>query len=168
MKEGPDKRAAIYVRVSTMDQSTTAQESELREYAARRGWSIFKIYSDHGVSGTKSSRPALNDLMADCHRRKVDVVLVWKFDRFARSLKQLVSALDEFKRVGIDFVSCTEAVDTSAPAGELIFQIFGAIAQFERCLISQRVIAGMQQARRAGKQIGRRPLRQFTGEEVEQ
>lgn len=159
-------RAGLYARVSTVrDQSTAVQEVELREYAERRGWVVEKIYADKGQSGAKWKRPALDALMADCRRRKVDVVLVWKFDRFARSLRQLVTALEEFRQLGIDFVSCTEAIDTSIPTGELVFQIFGAIAQFERALIGERVRAGLANAKRAGKKLGRPPLRQLTPEQ---
>ncbi len=156
------KRAAIYARVSSKEQSTGAQESELREYAKSRGWTLQKVYTDQGVSGVKDSRPALDELMRDCRRRKADVVVVWKFDRFARSLRQLVTALEEFRRLGIDFVSRTEAIDTSIPSGELVFQIFGAVAQFERALISERVKAGLAHARSQGKKLGRRPMRELS------
>jgi DNA invertase Pin-like site-specific DNA recombinase len=160
------RRAALYVRVSTNDQSTDAQESELRDYAKNRGWLVHEVYKDKGISGAKAQRPALTKLFADCRKRAVDVLVVWKFDRFARSLKQLVGALEEFRALGIDFVSCTEAVDTSIPTGELIFQIFGAIAQFERSLIAERVKAGIAQAKREGRRVGRKPLREFTQTEV--
>jgi DNA invertase Pin-like site-specific DNA recombinase len=159
------KRVAIYVRVSTDEQSTMAQECELRAYAGSRGWTVNRVYSDEGISGAVASRPALDELMRDCRRRKVDVVLVWKFDRFARSLHHLVSALETFKSFGIDFTSCTECVDTSIPAGELVFQIFGAIAQFERSLIGERVRSGIAQARRSGKRIGRPPIRVISADE---
>jgi DNA invertase Pin-like site-specific DNA recombinase len=106
--------------------------------------------------------------MADCRRRKIDVVLVWKFDRFARSLRQLVTALEEFRQLGIDFVSCTEAIDTSIPTGELVFQIFGAIAQFERVLIGERVRAGLANARREGKRLGRPPVKQLSPDQEAQ
>jgi DNA invertase Pin-like site-specific DNA recombinase len=102
------KRAGLYVRVSTDVQETGMQESELRRYAHARGWIIQKIYADRGISGRRDVRPALQELMAACRKRKVDVVLVWKFDRFARSLRHLVAALEEFKRLGVDFISATE------------------------------------------------------------
>ena len=158
-------RVAIYTRVSTDDQSTKTQEHELRQYAKHRRWTVQQIYTDHGFSGALEKRPALDELLRDTRKRKFDVVLVWKFDRFARSLRQLVSALELFRKFGIDFVSATEAVDTSLPSGELVFQIFGAIAQFERALIGERVRAGLAQARRSGKQIGRPPNRKLTPEE---
>lgn len=161
------RRAALYVRVSTSEQNTDAQETDLRQYAERRGWIVHDLYADRGISGGRIRRPGLDRLLADCRRRRVDVVLVWKFDRFARSLRQLVSALEEFKRLDIDFVSCTEAIDTSIPSGELVFQIFGAIAQFERALIRERVQSGLAQARRKGKVLGRPPIKRLTAEELE-
>jgi DNA invertase Pin-like site-specific DNA recombinase len=161
MNPSKQKRAGLYVRVSTSDQRVDAQKTELIEYASRRGWAI-QIYADTGISGAKAQRPALDQLMSDCRKRKIDVVVVWKFDRMARSLKNLVAALDEFRALRIDFVSCTEAVDTSVPTGELVFQIFGAIAQFERSLIAERVKAGIAQAKREGKRLGRRPLREIS------
>ncbi|HEX4542494.1 MAG TPA: recombinase family protein [Candidatus Acidoferrum sp.] len=160
------KRCGIYVRVSTSDQSTKAQESELKKYAENRGWVVNRIYADK-VSGTKQSRPELDELMTDCRKRKVDVVLVWKFDRFARSLRHLVSALEEFRKLGIDFVSSTEAVDTSLPSGELVLQIFGAMAQFERALTVERVKAGLAQARRDGKTLGRPAIKKLSEKEIE-
>lgn len=124
------KRAAIYTRVSTTDQHPEMQEQELREYVARRNWTLLRVYTDKGVSGTAEKRPGLDALLEDCRRRKVDFVCVWKFDRFARSLKQLLNALELFRALGIGFVSCTEAIDTSLPHGEMLFQIIGAIAQW--------------------------------------
>lgn len=165
-EEMKELRAALYARISTNDQSTLMQENELKHYAARRGWCIVKTYRDKGVSGARTRRPALDELFVDCRRGKIDVVLVWKFDRFARSLKQLVNALDLFRHLGINFVSCTEAVDTSVPYGELVFQIFGAIAQFERVLIGERVKAGLAHARSRGKVLGRPPLQRLTTEEI--
>ena len=159
------KRAALYSRVSTNEQSTALQESELRQFAQHRGWSVAGVFSDT-ISGKTSSRPALDAMMADCRKRKVDIVLVWKFDRFARSLRHLVTAMDEFKRLGVDFVSATENLDTSVPSGELIFQIFGAIAQFERALIAERVKAGLAHAKSTGVQLGRPSKKRLTGEET--
>lgn len=160
-----ETRVAIYTRVSTDEQSTSTQEHELRQYAKHRGWTVQRIYTDHGFSGASEKRPALDELLRDARKRKFDVVLVWKFDRFARSLRQLVSALELFRKFGIDFVSATEAIDTLLPSDELVFQIFGAIAQFERALIGERVKAGLAQARRKGKRIGRPPIRTLTAEE---
>jgi DNA invertase Pin-like site-specific DNA recombinase len=160
------KRAALYVRVSSGEQHTEAQERALLEYAQRRGWSQHKIYRDKGISGSTSSRPGLDELLKDCRRRAIDVVVVWKFDRFARSLKNLIAGLELCRALGIDFVSVTEAVDTSLPAGEMLFQMIGAVAQFERSLIAERVKSGLANARANGKVLGRPPLRRLTHKEV--
>lgn len=128
------KRVALYTRVSSGEQNTEAQERALREYVQRRGWTVQKIYRDHGLSGANANWTALNEMLRDCRRGSVDVAVVWKFDRFARSLKALISGLELCWSLGIDFVSVTEAVDTSLPAGELVFQMIGAVAQFERSL----------------------------------
>lgn len=152
------KHVAIYTRVSTTDQHPEMQEQELRDYVAQRNWTLHQVYTDKGVSGAIEKRPGLDAMMNDCRRRKVDVVVVWKFDRFARSLKQLLNALELFRELGIGFVSCTEAIDTSLPHGEMLFQIIGAIAQWERSLIVERVKAGLQNARSQGKRLGRPPL----------
>ena len=152
----PITRAALYARVSTLSgQNPEMQLSELREYASRRGWAIVGEYVDRGVSGAKESRPALNRLMADAHRRKFDAVLVWKLDRFARSLKQLVNALAEMEALGVAFVSLRDNLDLSTPSGRLMFQIIGAMAEFERALIQERVRAGLRHARAQGKRLGR-------------
>ena len=156
------KRAAIYTRVSTLDQHPEMQEQELRDYVARRNWTLHQVYTDKGVSGAVEKRPGLDAMMHDCRHRKVDVVIVWKFDRFARSLKQLLNALELFRELGIGFVSCTEAIDTSLPHGEMLFQIIGAIAQWERSLIVERVKAGLQHARQQGKRLGRPSLSELT------
>jgi DNA invertase Pin-like site-specific DNA recombinase len=160
------KRVGLYLRVSTNSQEVDMQESELRRYAEARGWRIQNVYSDRGVSGRRHDRPALQELMAACRQRKIDVVLVWKFDRFARSLRHLVLALEEFKRLRVDFISSTEGVDTTQPYGELVFQIFGAIAQFEAGLISQRVRAGLAEARRKGTRLGRPAIKKLSEQEV--
>ena len=131
------------------------QLSELREYASRRGWTITSEYVDQGVSGSKESRPQLNRLMADAHRRKFDAVLVWKIDRFGRSLKHLVNALADLSAYGVAFVSFRDNLDLSTPSGRLMFQIIGAMAEFERSLIQERVKAGLRNARAKGKKFGR-------------
>jgi DNA invertase Pin-like site-specific DNA recombinase len=153
------KRCAIYTRVSSDSQKVDAQEHELREFAERRGWSVYKVYSDQGISGAKESRPPLNQLMKDCRSRQLEVVAVWKFDRFARSVKQLVTSLDEFHSLGIDFVSLTEQVDTTTPMGTLVFHVLGAVAELERSLIRERTVAGLKEARRKGKRLGRPPVK---------
>jgi len=162
------KRAALYVRVSSGEQNTGAQERALREYVQRRGWKLQHIYRDQGVSGASSNRPALNELLKDCRRGSVDVVVVWKFDRFARSLKQLMSGLETCRALGIDFVSVTESIDTSLPSGELAFQMIGVVAQFERSLIGERVKAGLANARANGKSLGRPSLRKLSSAETRQ
>jgi DNA invertase Pin-like site-specific DNA recombinase len=159
------KRVAIYTRVSTQDQSTKAQEKELREYATNRGWAITRHYTDT-ISGAKESRPGLDQLMADCKKRKADVVLVWKFDRFARSVPHLLRALETFEELGVEFVSLSEQIDTSTAAGRMIYTVLGAVSALERSLIAERVRLGIQNARREGKQLGRPPIRKLTKEEV--
>ncbi len=148
-------RVALYARVSTTDQSTESQLLDLRRYVADRGWHLHREYTDTGVSGTKDSRPALNQLMDDAKKRKFSVVLVWRFDRFARSTRHLINALDEFRNLGVDFVSYQENIDTSSPLGSAIFTIISAVAQLERDIIAERVKAGLRRAVEAGKQLGR-------------
>jgi DNA invertase Pin-like site-specific DNA recombinase len=149
-------RAAIYSRVSTSNghQSPQMQISELRDYAQRRGLEIAGEYVDH-ASGAKDSRPALNKLMADAHQRRFDAVLIWKLDRFGRSLRHLVNALAELEALGIAFVSLRDNLDLSTPSGRLMFQIIGAMAEFERSLIQERVRAGIRAARAKGRKLGR-------------
>ncbi len=149
------KRVAIYARVSTTEQSTDCQLLDLRRYVSDRGWATFREYVDEGISGTKDSRPALNQLMNDAKKRRFDVVLVWRFDRFARSTRHLINALEEFKNLRIDFVSYQENIDTSSPLGSAIFTIISAVAQLERDIIAERVKAGLRNAVEAGKQLGR-------------
>ena len=149
------EKCAIYARVSTSDQSTEPQLLDLRRYTLNRGWELYEEYQDEGISGTRSSRPALNQLMDDARKRRFDTVLVWRFDRFARSTKHLVLALEEFKNLGIDFVSYQENIDTSTPLGGAIFTIISAVAQLERDIIKERVKAGLRRARERGKSLGR-------------
>jgi len=132
------------------------QVRELREYAERREFHIVKEYTDNGVSGSKDSRPALNQLRIDAGQRRFDAVLVWKLDRFARSLKNLVNALAEFEALGIAFVSLRDNLDLTTPSGRLMFQIIGAMAEFERALIQERVKAGLAHAKAKGVRLGRR------------
>jgi len=154
MRDPSSKTVALYARVSTMDQSCAMQLDDLRRYAKQRFGRCYE-FVDEGVSGTQRRRPQLDALMKNAGKRRFDVVLVWKFDRFARSVKHLVDSLDEFKALGIDFVSYTEGVDTTTPTGQLLFHIVGAVAQFERDLIAERVRAGIAHARALGKRIGR-------------
>ena len=154
MNNDADKKSvALYARVSTLDQSCDMQLEDLRRYAARFAHS--REYVEVGVGGAQRHRPQLDALMKDARKRLFDVVLVWKFDRFARSVTHLVDSLEEFRALGVDFVSYTEGIDTTTPSGELLFHIMGAVAQFERDLIVERVRAGIAHARAMGKRIGR-------------
>jgi len=150
-------RAALYARVSTVNhgQDVTLQTRELEQFAQARGWQVVGSYVDAGVSGAKDSRPELNRLMADAHKRRFDVVCVWRFDRFARSVSHLLRALETFKALGIDFVSFSEQMDTSTPTGKMVFTVLGAVAELERSLIVERVRAGLRNARAKGKTLGR-------------
>lgn len=150
-------KVALYARVSTANngQDPTMQTRELEEYCQRRGWQVVGCYVDAGVSGAKDSRPELNRLMAEAHRRQFDAVVVWKFDRFARSVSHLLRALETFRSLGIEFVSLSEQVDTSTPTGKMIFTVLGAVAELERSLIAERVRAGLRNARAKGKRLGR-------------
>ncbi len=150
-------KAAIYARVSTANngQDPTVQTRELEEYCQRRGWKVAGQYIDVGISGSKEKRPELSRLMADAHRRKFDAVVVWKFDRFARSVSHLLRALETFKALGIEFVSLSEQMDTSTPTGKMVFTVLGAVAELERSLTAERVKAGLRNARAKGKKLGR-------------
>jgi DNA invertase Pin-like site-specific DNA recombinase len=150
-------RAGIYARVSTLNgsQDPSMQTRELEEYCQRRGWQIHDIYVDNGFSGKKDSRPQLNRMMQDAHERRFDVVVVWRFDRFARSVSHLLRALETFGALGIQFVSLSEQVDTSTPTGKMVFTVLGAVAELERNLIVERVRAGLRHARAKGKRLGR-------------
>src|SRR5271157_1942273 len=149
-------RVALYARVSTLNnQDPEMQLAELREYAGRRGWEIVEEFTDQGVSGCKESRPALNRMMCDACRRRFDAILVWKIDRFGRSLKHLVNALAELAALGVAFISLGDNLDLSTPSGRLMFQIIGAMAEFERALIQERVRAGIQNSRAKGRRLGR-------------
>jgi DNA invertase Pin-like site-specific DNA recombinase len=149
-------KVAIYARVSTANngQDPTMQTRELEHFAQARGWQVAGCYVDT-VSGSKDRRPELDRLMADAHKRKFDVVIVWKFDRFARSVSLLLRALETFNALGIAFASLTEQVDTTTPAGKMVFTVLGAVAELERSLIAERVHAGLRNAKAKGKRLGR-------------
>jgi DNA invertase Pin-like site-specific DNA recombinase len=149
-------RAALYARVSTTGhgQDTGLQLDELRQVAAQRGWTVSE-FVDEGVSGSKDRRPALDRLMADARAGRVDVVAVWRFDRFARNTAHLLTAMEEFRALGVHFVSLREQVDTSTPMGKAMFTIISAISELERDLIRERVVAGVRRAQAAGKHCGR-------------
>lgn len=149
-------RAAIYARVSTNDkgQDTEVQLRDLRPFCELRGWQIVKEYTD-SITGAKDSRPGLNQLMQDAGKRRFDVVVVWRFDRFARSTSHLLRALEQFRALGIEFVSFSENVDTSTPTGKMVFTVLGAVAELERSLIAERVRAGLRNAVAKGQKLGR-------------
>lgn len=147
---------ACYFRVSTTEQNVNLQRDAARILCSRHSDWVVTEYVDNGESGTKTSRPALDKLMADCRRGKIDRVIVWRFDRFARSVSHLLRALEEFQTLHVDFISLTEAVDTSSAMGRMVFTILGAVAELERALIVERVRAGQRAAKARGKHIGRR------------
>ena len=151
------KRCGLYLRVSTVDQHPETQLYDLRGLAAQRGFEIVHEYTDK-ISGAKAKRPGLDQLLADARRGKFDVVMVWAFDRIARSVRHFLEVLDELNHRNIEFVSFRENIDTGGPLGRAIVVIIGAIAELERNLIVERVRAGMRRARLEGRQIGRRPL----------
>lgn len=149
-------KIAIYARVSTTNgQDPEMQLRELRQYCERRDWQVAREYVDVGISGTKEKRPELDRLLADAYRRRFDAVVVWRFDRFARSVSHLLRALENFRSLGIEFVSLSEQVDTSTPTGKMIFTVLGAVAELERSLIVERVKAGLRNARAKGRKLGR-------------
>ena len=152
------KRAALYMRVSTVDQHPENQLNELRQFASQRGFQIAEEYTDHGVTGTKARRPALDKLLNDAHKRRFDVVVVWACDRLARSTKHFLQVLDELNELGVQFLSQREAIDTDGPLGRAIVVIVSAVAELERSLIVERVRVGMRRARLDGRRIGRVPL----------
>ena len=156
------------MRISTKNhgQTTETQAVALRDYAGNRGFDIVQEYSDEGISGSKDSRPALDCLMKDARARRFDVVIVVRFDRFARSVSHLLRALEEFNHVGLDFISVSEALGTSSPVGKMIFTVLGAVAELERNLIKERVQMGISRARKEGKQLGR-PKRIFDREKAQ-
>lgn len=149
-------RAAIYARVSTLDQHPESQLLDLRRYVTARGWESSE-YVDHGVSGTRESRPALDQMLRDARRRRLDAVVVWRLDRLGRSLRHLLVTLEELDRLGVTFISLGEGIDLGTPAGRLQMAILAAISQFERERIVERVKSGLARARAQGKRLGRKP-----------
>jgi DNA invertase Pin-like site-specific DNA recombinase len=152
------KKVGIYARVSTNDQNLDMQLNDLREYCKKRNLAIYKEYIDKGISGSKESRPQLNELMKDARSRAIDLVLVWKFDRFARSTTHLINSLNEFNILGLDFVSFTENIQTDTPIGKFTYTIFSAVGEFERTLIQERVKAGIKSAQDRGVKFGRKMI----------
>jgi putative DNA-invertase from lambdoid prophage Rac len=147
-------KAAIYARVSTLDQEPENQLQELRRYVEARGWTVVE-YVDRGVSGAKDRRPALDQLLIDARRRRFDVLVCWRLDRLGRNLKHLITLLEDLQALGVAFVSLAEGIDATTPAGKLQMHILGAIAEFERERIRERVLAGLQRARTQGTRLGR-------------
>jgi len=155
------KRVIIYARVSTKEQNVDMQLTDLRQYAKARKLNVVREYIDY-ASGVKSDRENYKKLFDDVRKRKTDIVLVWKFDRFARSTKELINALEEFNNLGVDFISYKENVDTSSPSGKILFTMISAFAEFERAIIRERVKAGMEKARARGTRLGRPKIPSFT------
>jgi DNA invertase Pin-like site-specific DNA recombinase len=151
-------RAAVYCRVSTLDQHPETQLMDLRQLADQRGFEVVKVYTDHGISGTRVRRPGLDEMLSDARRGRFQVLLIWSCDRIARSTRHLLEVLDELTRLQIQFVSFREALDTSGALGRAVTVIIGAIAELERSLIIERVRAGMRRAKLEGRHIGRKPL----------
>jgi DNA invertase Pin-like site-specific DNA recombinase len=150
------KRIALYARVSTLNgQNPQLQLDELRQYAQARGWTVYSEYTDLGISGAKDSRPQLNRMLEDAHARKFDGIAVWKLDRLGRSLKHLVTTIDDLEHYGVAFVSLRDNIDMSTPSGRLMLHLLAAMAQFERSLIQERVVAGIASAKSRGVKFGR-------------
>jgi DNA invertase Pin-like site-specific DNA recombinase len=147
--------AAVYARVSTTEQTCENQLLELRRYCEARGWTIGREFIDTGVSGAKDRRPALDQLVAEARRRRFDVLVCWRLDRLGRNLKHLITLLEECQALGVAFVSLAEGIDATTPAGKLQMHILGAIAEFERDRIRERVVAGLTRAKRDGQRLGR-------------
>jgi DNA invertase Pin-like site-specific DNA recombinase len=154
------RRAVLYLRVSTIDQTTANQERELRQIAERMGCEITRIYKDHGISGAKGrdKRPAFDAMCRDANRRQFDVVMAWSVDRLGRSLQDLVGFLSELHALGVDLFLHQQGLDTTTPAGKAMFQMMGVFAEFERAMIQERVRAGLARARGEGKRLGRPPI----------
>jgi DNA invertase Pin-like site-specific DNA recombinase len=170
MSEPKPKVAGLYVRISTSNgrQDSTLQKNELRALAERRGWSIFKIYEDH-ESGARRDRPEFAEILRDCRQGKLDLVATWSIDRLARSMSQLVGTLEILGELGIDFVSLRqEGMDTTTSTGKLIFHVIASVAEFERELLRERVVAGMHAARCRGRRIGRPKKKELSAAEIEQ
>ncbi len=161
-------RVALYARVSTKNngQDPETQLMALREYAQARRFEVFHEYVDVGISGAKETRPALDRLMDHARKRRFDAVLVARFDRFARSTRHLVLALEEFSALGVDFISLSESIDTSTPMGKMVFVVISAVAELERSLIRERVVMGLQRAKAQGRRIGR-PAAQLDSKELQ-
>ncbi len=159
-------KAAIYARVSTDKQDVAMQLRELRQYVKKRKWKIYEEFVDRGYTGSNIKRPAFQEMMSAAHKRRFDVLLVWKLDRMSRSMKDLVSTLDQLGKVGVDFVSFSNDMDTTTSTGKLVFHVLGAVAEFERDIIRERVKAGLEHARAKGKVLGRPAVRPYLLEQA--
>lgn len=149
-------KVAVYLRVSTSDQSTDIQRKDILAFVQARGWSVHEIYEDHGKTGTNTKRPALQKMLRDAKERKVDAVVVWKLDRLFRSLKDLIHTLSDWNALGVQFVSLRDHIDLTTPSGRLLVQMLGAVSEFEASLIKERVKAGLSHARAKGVVLGRK------------
>jgi DNA invertase Pin-like site-specific DNA recombinase len=161
------KLVAIYLRVSTKDQSTDAQLAELTQLVERRGWK-YRVFGDKGQSGAKESRPAFDEMMREVRRGHISAICIWALDRLARSLRQLLEISQELQRLNVDLVAVKQDLDTSSPAGRLVYGVLSCVAEFERELLRERVRSGLAQARRNGRRLGRPPLRKFDEHDVAQ
>jgi DNA invertase Pin-like site-specific DNA recombinase len=162
------KRAVMYLRVSTIDQTTANQERELREVAERAGWQVVKVYKDHGISGAKGrdKRPSFDALCRDATKRQFDIVMAWSVDRLGRSLQDLAAFLTELHALKVDLFLKTQGVDTTTPGGKAMFQMMGVFAEFERSIIQERVRAGLVRAKGEGKRLGRPPIPEDTQDAI--
>jgi DNA invertase Pin-like site-specific DNA recombinase len=150
-----NKTVAIYARISTDKQKVDMQLNELRDFINRSGWKVYREFIDKGYTGSNTKRPAFSEMRHEARKRKFDILLVWKLDRLSRSLKDLINTLDELGYLGINFISYDNNLDTTTPTGKLVFQIIGAVAEFEKDIIRERVVAGLENAKKKGKQLGR-------------
>jgi DNA invertase Pin-like site-specific DNA recombinase len=158
-------RVAIYTRVSTQDQSNEGQQHELRQYAKRRGWAVTRVYADK-ISGLKSTRPALDQLLHDAKTGKFDCTLVWRIDRLGRSVTHLLEVLETLRGLHVEFVSLSEAIDTTSPAGLLVFTVLAAVAALERSILVERIRLGLDNAKRRGVRLGRPALKNLDAAEI--
>jgi DNA invertase Pin-like site-specific DNA recombinase len=163
-----NKRAALYVRVSTDAQTVENQIRELRQVAGRRGWDVVQVYSDAGISGAKgrNGRPGLDSMLKDASRRKFDIVMAWAIDRLGRSLSDLLDTIQHLEACGVDLYLDQQGIDTSTPMGKLVFQLTGAFAEFERTMIRQRIKAGLKRAVAQGVKLGRPKIDSTTERKV--
>jgi len=154
------KRVALYLRVSTSEQTVENQRRELEQVAERRGWTVAAVYEDAGISGAKGrdKRPGFDQMLKDASRRKFDVIMAWAIDRLGRSLIDLLATIEHLEATGVDLYLDQQNIDTTTPAGKLLFQVTGAFAEFERSMIRQRVNVGLARARAEGKRLGRPTL----------